>query len=186
MALEKYQEVWVHFFYCSLAPYLHTIPYHKLVYQWADFSYSHPGPFVIHVIYLRTNPLPSWWHLTCFAGLWKWPWSHSAVCGSRESVWRNWLWWILPPVIWTVLIVRTQICMIFNQIFFSIVHHYGRAVIMFGVPYVYTQSRILKVRSSTPSLTPLWFYFHPFYHFVLIFGEWYEIPVSKYTESCVI
>jgi hypothetical protein len=24
-------------------------------------------------------------------------------------------------------------------------HHYGRAVIMFGVPYVYTQSRILKV-----------------------------------------
>lgn len=30
------------------------------------------------------------------------------------------------------------------------VHHFGRAVIMFGVPYVYTQSRILKV-----SLTPL-------------------------------
>ncbi|KAG8515314.1 General transcription and DNA repair factor IIH helicase subunit XPD [Galemys pyrenaicus] len=28
------------------------------------------------------------------------------------------------------------------------VHHYGRAVIMFGVPYVYTQSRILKVRRS--------------------------------------
>lgn len=27
------------------------------------------------------------------------------------------------------------------------VHHYGRAVIMFGVPYVYTQSRILKVSS---------------------------------------
>ena len=25
------------------------------------------------------------------------------------------------------------------------VHHYGRAVIMFGMPYVYTQSRILKV-----------------------------------------
>uniref|UniRef100_A0A3Q4HUZ2 DNA 5'-3' helicase n=1 Tax=Neolamprologus brichardi TaxID=32507 RepID=A0A3Q4HUZ2_NEOBR len=25
-------------------------------------------------------------------------------------------------------------------------HHYGRAVIMFGVPYVYTQSRILKAR----------------------------------------
>ena len=24
-------------------------------------------------------------------------------------------------------------------------HHYGRAVIMFGIPYVYTQSRILKV-----------------------------------------
>jgi len=24
-------------------------------------------------------------------------------------------------------------------------HHLGRAVIMFGVPYVYTQSRILKV-----------------------------------------
>lgn len=30
--------------------------------------------------------------------------------------------------------------------FFCItVHHFGRAVIMFGVPYVYTQSRILKV-----------------------------------------
>lgn len=28
------------------------------------------------------------------------------------------------------------------------VHHYGRAVIMFGVPYVYTQSRILKVSSA--------------------------------------
>lgn len=27
----------------------------------------------------------------------------------------------------------------------SPVHHYGRAVIMFGIPYVYTQSRILKV-----------------------------------------
>lgn len=27
------------------------------------------------------------------------------------------------------------------------VHHFGRAVIMFGVPYVYTQSRILKVRN---------------------------------------
>ncbi|MEQ2206489.1 General transcription and DNA repair factor IIH helicase subunit XPD [Xenoophorus captivus] len=26
------------------------------------------------------------------------------------------------------------------------VHHFGRAVIMFGVPYVYTQSRILKAR----------------------------------------
>uniref|UniRef100_A0A674GVZ2 General transcription and DNA repair factor IIH helicase subunit XPD n=1 Tax=Taeniopygia guttata TaxID=59729 RepID=A0A674GVZ2_TAEGU len=26
------------------------------------------------------------------------------------------------------------------------VHHYGRAVIMFGVPYVYTQSRVLKAR----------------------------------------
>ncbi|XP_014749243.1 PREDICTED: TFIIH basal transcription factor complex helicase XPD subunit-like [Sturnus vulgaris] len=26
------------------------------------------------------------------------------------------------------------------------IHHYGRAVIMFGVPYVYTQSRILKAR----------------------------------------
>uniref|UniRef100_A0A2I3G2W3 General transcription and DNA repair factor IIH helicase subunit XPD n=1 Tax=Nomascus leucogenys TaxID=61853 RepID=A0A2I3G2W3_NOMLE len=26
------------------------------------------------------------------------------------------------------------------------VHHYGRAVIMFGVPYIYTQSRILKAR----------------------------------------
>lgn len=24
-------------------------------------------------------------------------------------------------------------------------HHFGRAVIMFGIPYVYTQSRILKV-----------------------------------------
>ena len=27
-------------------------------------------------------------------------------------------------------------------------HHFGRAVIMFGVPYVYTQSRILKVSSA--------------------------------------
>ena len=27
-------------------------------------------------------------------------------------------------------------------------HHYGRAVIMFGVPYVYTQSRILRVRKQ--------------------------------------
>ena len=25
-------------------------------------------------------------------------------------------------------------------------HHYGRAVVMFGIPYVYTQSRILKAR----------------------------------------
>lgn len=29
--------------------------------------------------------------------------------------------------------------------FLAPVHHYGRAVVMFGVPYVYTQSRILKV-----------------------------------------
>jgi hypothetical protein len=36
------------------------------------------------------------------------------------------------------------------------VHHFGRVVIMFGVPYVYTQSRILKV-SPTPlfSILPL-------------------------------
>lgn len=27
-------------------------------------------------------------------------------------------------------------------------HHYGRAVLMFGIPYVYTQSRILKARLS--------------------------------------
>ena len=25
-------------------------------------------------------------------------------------------------------------------------HHLGRAVLMFGIPYVYTQSRILKAR----------------------------------------
>lgn len=31
------------------------------------------------------------------------------------------------------------------------VHHFGRAVIMFGVPYVYTQSRILKVSSARVS-----------------------------------
>ncbi|XP_044291474.1 general transcription and DNA repair factor IIH helicase subunit XPD isoform X2 [Varanus komodoensis] len=35
------------------------------------------------------------------------------------------------------------------------VHHYGRAVIMFGVPYVYTQSRILKVsRARLPPPPP--------------------------------
>ncbi len=28
-------------------------------------------------------------------------------------------------------------------------HHLGRCVIMFGVPYVYTQSRIFKVRPTT-------------------------------------
>lgn len=33
------------------------------------------------------------------------------------------------------------------------VHHFGRAVIMFGVPYVYTQSRILKVRTKSPPTT---------------------------------
>ena len=34
-------------------------------------------------------------------------------------------------------------------------HHYGRAVIMCGIPYVYTQSRLLRVCSSLshPSLT---------------------------------
>lgn len=47
------------------------------------------------------------------------------------------------------------------QILFSIVHHYGRAVIMFGVPYVYTQSRILKVFSSTPSILILILFFLP-------------------------
>lgn len=25
-------------------------------------------------------------------------------------------------------------------------HHYGRAVVMIGIPYVYTESRILRVR----------------------------------------
>lgn len=34
-------------------------------------------------------------------------------------------------------------------------HNYGRAVIMFGIPYQYTESRILKVsdRSSLTTLT---------------------------------
>lgn len=36
---------------------------------------------------------------------------------------------------------------IMTSVLFSLVHHFGRAVIMFGVPYVYTQSRILKVRT---------------------------------------
>jgi len=31
-------------------------------------------------------------------------------------------------------------------------HHYGRAVLMFGIPYVYTQSRILKARVSLGTL----------------------------------
>ena len=35
--------------------------------------------------------------------------------------------------------------MLNHGFFFSADHHYGRAVIMFGIPYVYTQSRILKV-----------------------------------------
>ncbi|XP_010612937.1 general transcription and DNA repair factor IIH helicase subunit XPD isoform X2 [Fukomys damarensis] len=35
------------------------------------------------------------------------------------------------------------------------VHHYGRAVIMFGVPYVYTQSRILKAAWS-PACRRAW------------------------------
>lgn len=44
------------------------------------------------------------------------------------------------------LIQRTNNCaFIFVFLVYS-VHHFGRAVIMFGVPYVYTQSRILKVR----------------------------------------
>ncbi|MBN3285299.1 ERCC2 helicase, partial [Polyodon spathula] len=33
------------------------------------------------------------------------------------------------------------------------VHHFGRAVIMFGVPYVYTQSRLLKVSALLPLCT---------------------------------
>lgn len=37
-------------------------------------------------------------------------------------------------------------------------HHYGRAVIMIGVPYVYTQSRILKVSYSQHSTQSLYYY----------------------------
>ena len=51
------------------------------------------------------------------------------------------------------------------------VNHYGRAVIMFGIPYVYTQSRILKVkgfnisfqalnRLQSQQLCGLWFLIH--------------------------
>ena len=35
---------------------------------------------------------------------------------------------------------------IFSFTFSCVDHQYGRAVIMFGIPYVYTQSRILKAR----------------------------------------
>lgn len=40
-----------------------------------------------------------------------------------------------------------------SRLAFCSVHHFGRAVIMFGVPYVYTQSRILKVRTIAVSST---------------------------------
>lgn len=55
--------------------------------------------------------------------------------------------------------VKCMLSSIFRRInyescVFSSVHHFGRAVIMFGVPYVYTQSRILKVRTVTLS-TPV-------------------------------
>lgn len=33
-------------------------------------------------------------------------------------------------------------------------HNYGRAVIMFGIPYQYTESRILKVSDSRSLATP--------------------------------
>lgn len=41
-------------------------------------------------------------------------------------------------------------------------HHFGRAVIMFGIPYVYTQSKILKVfLSHTITFVDLVQNFHP-------------------------
>lgn len=45
------------------------------------------------------------------------------------------------------LLVGLLLNIIMTPVLFSLVHHFGRAVIMFGVPYVYTQSRILKVRT---------------------------------------
>lgn len=43
-----------------------------------------------------------------------------------------------------------------NPALLSPVHHYGRAVIMFGVPYVYTQSRILKVSGKNSAVSGVW------------------------------
>ena len=50
---------------------------------------------------------------------------------------------------------------------FSTDHHYGRAVIMFGIPYVYTQSRILKVNVN--SFLVVTFLCFPFSDHSLIF-----------------
>lgn len=35
-------------------------------------------------------------------------------------------------------------------------HHYGRAVVMIGIPYVYTESRILRVRFCSQALVCRW------------------------------
>jgi hypothetical protein len=40
-----------------------------------------------------------------------------------------------------------QYILTYMFLFFTVDHHLGRAVIMFGIPYVYTQSRVLKVCS---------------------------------------
>ena len=51
-------------------------------------------------------------------------------------------------------LVRTNVLLLWSVTFlFDITadHHYGRAVVMFGIPYVYTQSRILKVALGSDS-----------------------------------
>lgn len=63
---------------------------------------------------------------------------------------------------------------------FCSVHHFGRAVIMFGVPYVYTQSRILKVR--THSLLLL----NAQYLLSAILFEWHYILQNKKTTSWIV
>ena len=54
-------------------------------------------------------------------------------------------------------------------------HNYGRAVIMFGVPYQYTENRILKVRDHIIHIYAFLGYFFKktsgdWFHFIAVFG----------------
>ena len=56
-----------------------------------------------------------------------------------------------------------------HTVLFTSDHHYGRAVIMFGVPYVYTESRILKLSIVCVAMVTIqlsctqWFYISIFH-----------------------
>lgn len=71
--------------------------------------------------------------------------------------------------------------LILTEFFFLFTdHHYGRAVIMFGIPYVYTQSRILKVSDRNLShfkIFVLHFYFQAKQIALLNYEFWTQIMV---------
>ncbi len=130
--------------------------------------------------------------------MWKWPRGSVAISSSWQGVRGDWFWYVhgilFSVCIFKAVCIQIAICIpILNELttyvslyssgyFHFSDHHLGRAVIMFGVPYVYTQSRILKVRFIYTWKYLLWWIIMMMINYI----EWLKIAKAvKFLVTCV-